>query len=67
MVSAFLPGLGLHLNRCCEEGQRFDEMESKIAETIKAVFGTLGFLFVLLPIILSGIPYKILSSPNHIF
>jgi len=40
-------------------------MKSDIAENIKAVFGTLGFLFVLLPIILIGIPYKIISSPNH--
>ena len=40
-------------------------MESKISETIKAFLGTLGFLFVLLPIILIGIPYKIISSPNH--
>ena len=40
-------------------------MKSDIAEIIKAFFGTLGFLFVLLPIILIGIPYKIISSPNH--
>ncbi len=42
-------------------------MKSTISETIKAFFGTLGFLFVLLPIFLIGIPYKILSSPNHIY
>lgn len=40
-------------------------MKSDIAEIIKAFFGTLGFLFVLLPIILIAIPYKIISSPNH--
>lgn len=40
-------------------------MKSEVSETIKAIFGTLGFLFVLLPIFLIGIPYKILSSPNH--
>jgi protein-S-isoprenylcysteine O-methyltransferase Ste14 len=34
-------------------------------ETIKAILGTLGFLFVLLPVFFIGIPYKILSSPNH--
>ena len=40
-------------------------MKSDKTETIKAFFGTLGFLFVLLPIILIGIPYKIILSPNH--
>ena len=40
-------------------------MKSDIAEIIKAFFGTLGFLFVLLPITFIGIPYKIISSPNH--
>ena len=40
-------------------------MKSDIAETIKAFFGTLGFLFVLLPIILIGIPYLIISSANQ--
>ena len=41
-------------------------MKSDIAEILKAFFGTLGFLFVLLPLVLIGIPYKIVSSPNHI-
>jgi protein-S-isoprenylcysteine O-methyltransferase Ste14 len=40
-------------------------MKSQRFETIKAFLGTLGFLFVLLPIFFIGIPYKILSSPNH--
>ena len=41
-------------------------MKSKTSETISAFFGTLGFLFVLLPIFLILIPYHIVSSPNHI-
>jgi protein-S-isoprenylcysteine O-methyltransferase Ste14 len=40
-------------------------MKTQRFETTKAFFGTMGFLFVLLPIIFIGIPYKILSSPNH--
>ena len=40
-------------------------MKSEVSETIKTFLGTLGFLFVLLPIFLIGIPYKILPSPNH--
>lgn len=40
-------------------------MGSKISETLKALLGTLGFLFVLLPIFLIGIPFTILSAPNH--
>ena len=40
-------------------------MKSNLSETIKAFFGTLGFLFVLLPVFLIGIPYKILSATNH--
>ena len=40
-------------------------MKSDIAETIKAFFGTLGALFVLMPIILIGIPWEILTSPNQ--
>ena len=39
-------------------------MKPEISETIKAFFATLGFLFVLLPIILIGIPWKILSTPG---
>ena len=39
-------------------------MKPETSETIKAFFGTLGFLFVLLPIILIGIPWKILSTPG---
>ena len=33
---------------------------------MKAFSGTLGFLFVLLPVFFIGIPYKIISSPNHL-
>jgi len=40
-------------------------MKPERFETTKAFFGTMGFLFVLLPVIFIGIPYKILSSPNH--
>ncbi len=40
-------------------------MEPKKAETIKSLFGTLGFLLVLMPIFLALIPFMILSSPNH--
>ncbi len=40
-------------------------MKSEVSETKEAFFGTLGFLFVLLPVLLVGIPYKILSSPKH--
>ena len=40
-------------------------MKPQRFEIIKAFLGTLGFLFVLLPIFFIGIPYKILSSPNH--
>ena len=40
-------------------------MNPEVSETIKAFFGTLGFLFVLLPIFLIGIPYKIVSHPVH--
>ena len=39
-------------------------MKPEISETIKAFFATLGFLFVLLPIILIGIPWEILSTPG---
>ena len=35
-------------------------------ETIKAFFGTMGFLFVILPIFLILIPFKIFTSPNHV-
>jgi protein-S-isoprenylcysteine O-methyltransferase Ste14 len=40
-------------------------MKPEIAEAIKSLFGTLGFLFVLLPIFLALIPFMILTSPNH--
>ncbi len=41
-------------------------MKPETIETIKALLGTIGFLFVLLPIVLALIPFKILSSPNHV-
>ena len=41
-------------------------MKAKTSEIIEAFFGTLAFLFVLLPIFLILIPYYIVSSPNHI-
>ena len=41
-------------------------MNPEKIETIKAFFGTIGFLFVILPIILILIPFKILISPNHV-
>jgi protein-S-isoprenylcysteine O-methyltransferase Ste14 len=55
------------INKCCEESQGFDEMKSKIAETLIALLGTLLFLFLIIPFFLIWIPYKILSSPNHIY
>jgi protein-S-isoprenylcysteine O-methyltransferase Ste14 len=39
-------------------------MKSKIGETLLASFGTLVFLFLILPFFLVWIPYKILISPN---
>lgn len=41
-------------------------MNPKKIETIKAFFGTIGFLFVILPIFLMLIPFKILTSPTHV-
>lgn len=40
-------------------------MKPETSETIKAFFGTLGFLFVLLPIFFIGIPFIIISAPDH--
>ena len=40
-------------------------MKPETTETLAALFGTLGFLFVLLPILLVGFPFIIISSPNH--
>ena len=42
-------------------------MKTKLAETLLASLGTLLFLFLILPFFLIWIPYKILSSPNHIY
>lgn len=42
-------------------------MKNKIAETLLPLFGTLLFLFLILPAFFIWIPYKILSSPNHIY
>ena len=42
-------------------------MKSKISDTIVALIGTLSFLFLILPVFLILIPYKILSSPNSAF
>jgi protein-S-isoprenylcysteine O-methyltransferase Ste14 len=39
-------------------------MKSKISETLLASFGTLAFLFLILPFFFVWIPYKILISPN---
>jgi protein-S-isoprenylcysteine O-methyltransferase Ste14 len=39
-------------------------MKSKIGETLLASFGTLMFLFLILPFFYVWIPYKILISPN---
>jgi protein-S-isoprenylcysteine O-methyltransferase Ste14 len=39
-------------------------MKSKIGETLLASFGTVVFLFLILPFFLAWIPYKILISPN---
>lgn len=41
-------------------------MNPEKIETIKALLGTIGFLFVLLPIVLVLIPFQILSSSNHL-
>ena len=66
-ISEFLQRLGLHINKCCEESQRFDEMKSKIAETLIASLGTLLFLFLIIPFFLIWIPRRILLSPEHIY
>jgi protein-S-isoprenylcysteine O-methyltransferase Ste14 len=42
------------------------KMNPEKIETIKAFFGTIGFLFVMLPLVLILIPFKILTSPNHV-
>ena len=42
-------------------------MNYNIAETLRAVLGTLLFLFIILPFFLIVIPYIFLSSPNHIY
>ena len=59
--------LGLHLNKCWGESQRFDEMKSKIAETLIASLGTLLFLFLIILFFLIWIPHRILLSPAHIY
>ena len=41
-------------------------MKPERVETIKSLLGTLGFLFVLLPIFLALIPFIILTSSNHV-
>ena len=52
-------------NKSISSKSKVRQMNSQLSDTIKAFFGTLGFLFILLPIFLIGIPYKILTSPNH--
>ena len=42
-------------------------MKAKISETFLALFGTLLYLLLLLPFFLILIPYKILSSSEHIY
>jgi protein-S-isoprenylcysteine O-methyltransferase Ste14 len=42
-------------------------MKSTLAETLLASLGTLLFLCLILPFFLIWIPYKILSSPNHMY
>ena len=42
-------------------------MNVKIFEILPAFFGTLLYLFLLLPFFLVWIPYRILSSPEHIY
>ena len=41
-------------------------MKPETIATIKALLGTIGFLFTKLPIVLALIPFIILSSPNHV-
>ena len=40
-------------------------MKPKMTANLEAVFGTLFFLFLVLPIFFIYIPYKIVSYPNH--
>ena len=40
-------------------------MKPETTAMLAALFGTLGVLFVLLPILLMGIPFLITSSPDH--
>ena len=42
-------------------------MKSKIVETLIASFGTLIFLFLIMPFFLIWIPRRILLSPEHIY
>jgi protein-S-isoprenylcysteine O-methyltransferase Ste14 len=42
-------------------------MKAKTSETLLALFGTILFLLLLLPFFLIWVPYKILSSPEHIY
>ncbi len=42
-------------------------MKSKIVEILLTSFGTLLFLFLILPFFFIWIPYKILSPPNYIY
>lgn len=42
-------------------------MKVKIFEILPAFFGTLLYLLLLLPFFLVWIPYRILSSPEHIY
>jgi protein-S-isoprenylcysteine O-methyltransferase Ste14 len=44
---------------------KFNEMNFKISETLRALFGTLLFLLLILPIFLIWIPYIILSTLNN--
>jgi protein-S-isoprenylcysteine O-methyltransferase Ste14 len=41
-------------------------MKLKLNPASGAVFGTLFFLLLILPVFLIAIPYKIVSSPNHV-
>jgi len=47
--------------------KRFDKMKSKLAEILIASFGTVIFLFLIIPFFLIWIPHKILLSPEHIY
>ena len=67
LISEFRQGLGLHLNKCYVESQRFDKMKSKVAETLIASLGTLLFLLLIIPFFWIWIPRRILLSPEHIY